>query len=149
MTDIYTIKNFLNFLPYLKNETWYMLCIGIVIFSIYIAYLMVFERTYKNQHQPIVEVPKEDPSIQDIVDRIPLEDIHFFEQLSLVIRSHLEASEQVPSATKKTSRDFSDEIISEDIKEILSVCTYYEYTKNRASQTEKENIIQRLKMALR
>lgn len=49
MTDIYTIKNLLYFVPYLKTETWYMLGIGIVVYAIYIAYLIAFERYYASQ----------------------------------------------------------------------------------------------------
>ena len=49
MTDIHTIKNLLYFFPYLKEETWYMIGIGSVVYAIYIAYLIAFERYYKAQ----------------------------------------------------------------------------------------------------
>lgn len=103
MTDIHTIKNLLMFLPYLKEETWYMLGAGIIIYVIYIIYLVAFERYYTSQK--IVPEAPEKRSIRDALSTIQIDDIHFFEKLSLAIRTHLEDSHQVPLATKKTQQD--------------------------------------------
>jgi len=104
MTDIHTIKNLLYFIPYLKVETWYMLGIGIAVYAIYIAYLIAFERYYKTQ-QNIPDIAPEKESILHILNGVEIDDTRFFEKLSFIIRSHLEDSEQVPLATKKTPRD--------------------------------------------
>lgn len=101
MSDIHTIKNLLNFFPYLKEETWYMLGIGIVVYTIYIAYLIVFERYYKTQNNTLKSPEKK--SIWEALNSLSVEDACFFERLSFIIRSHLEDSKQVPLATKKTS----------------------------------------------
>lgn len=143
MTDINTIKNLLYFLPYLKEETWYMLGIGIIVYLIYIIYLIIFERYYKTQNNRLNSLEKK--SIHDILDNLQIEDIHFFERLSFIIRSHLEDSEQVPLATKKTPKDIHGEFLSREFKEVLEICTYYEYTKEIANQEKKIETLERLK----
>lgn len=143
MTDINTIKNLLYFLPYLKKETWYMLGIGIIVYVIYIIYLIVFERYYKTQNNRFN--PLEKKSVHDALNNLQIEDIHFFERLSFIIRSHLEDSEQVPLATKKTTKDIHGEFLSREFKEVLEICTYYEYTKERANQEKKIETLERLK----
>ncbi|EKD44686.1 MAG: hypothetical protein ACD_71C00044G0003 [uncultured bacterium (gcode 4)] len=146
MSDIHTIKNLLNFFPYIKEETWYMLVIGIVVYTIYIAYLIIFEQYYKTQN--IILKSLEKKSIWEALNNLPIEDIHFFERLSFIIRSHLEDSEQVPLATKKTSWDIRQEQISHEWKEILDVCSYYEYTNERANNEQKMKIIERLRRSI-
>ncbi|HBB27411.1 TPA: hypothetical protein DCZ36_02865 [Candidatus Gracilibacteria bacterium] len=146
MSDIHTIKNLLNFFPYIKEETWYMLVIGIVVYTIYIAYLIIFEQYYKTQN--IILKSLEKKSIGEALNNLPIEDIHFFERLSFIIRSHLEDSEQVPLATKKTSGDIRQEQISHEWKEILDVCSYYEYTNERANNEQKMKIIERLRRSI-
>lgn len=147
MTDIHTIKNLLYFFPYLKEETWYMLGIGIIIYAIYIAYLMVFERYYKVQNHMFHALPPK-KSIQEALASLEIEDIHFFERLSFIIRSYLEDSEQVPFATKKTPKDIHREFGSETFKKMLDTCTYYEYTGEIASTEKRTEIIERIRKVL-
>lgn len=144
MIDIHTIKNLIYFFPYLKEETWYMLGIGIIVYSIYIAYLIAFERYYKTQNISPVH-PAQEKSFLDILDSLSIDDIRFFEHLSFIIRSHLEDSRQVPLATKKTPSDIRGESISREFKEVLDICTYYEYTEAFADTEKKLAILERLK----
>lgn len=144
MTDINTIKNLFSVFHYLKEETWYMLGIGIVVYLIYILYLIAFERYYKTQNahpETIAQVP----SIGDILSHLRTDDILFFEHLSHIIRTHLEDTKLVAHATKKTKKDFSHEPIPEKLKDILDTCTYYEYTGQTADTTEKEQIMTEVK----
>lgn len=146
MIDIHTIKNLIYFFPYLKEETWYMLGIGVVVYAIYIAYLIAFERYYRSEHALTIS-PQEEKSFREILNRLSedIDDIHFFERLSFIIRSHLEDSRQVPLATKKTPSDIREESISREFKEVLDVCTYYEYTEEQADTGKKIEILERLK----
>lgn len=148
MTDIHTIKNLIYFLPYLKEETWYMLGIGITVYIIYIAYLIAFERYYKSQNTALIITPVQEPFFLEKLHSLEVDDIHFFERLSFLIRSHLEESKQVPLATKKTRRDIHKESISPELGEILDICTYYEYTKDLASTEKKMEIMERLKSVM-
>ena len=103
MIDIHPIKNFLYFFHYLSIETWYMLIIGITIYSIYIAYLIVFEQLYKKKSIEIDGGKVATPiSMYERLQMLDVYDDRFFEILSLTIRSHLEDSNQVQFATKKT-----------------------------------------------
>lgn len=148
MTDINTIKNLLYFFPYLKKETWYMLGIGVTIYGIYIAYLIAFERYYRSQKQSVQEIPEKGGTFLDTLNDLQVEDIRFFERLSLLIRSHLEDSMQVPLATKKTPQDIRRESISHEFKEVLDICTHYEYAGETADSTEKTEVMERLKRAV-
>ncbi len=136
MTDIHTIKNLFYFFPYLKVETWYMLGMGIVIFAIYIIYLAVFEK-YSALQNRAPEVVIQKKSIQDVLGKLSVNDPHFFEHLSLIIRTHLEESGKVRLATKKTARDIN----TPGLQEVLRICEYYEYTGGSAPVSEKIRLI--------
>lgn len=143
MTDINTIKNLLDFIPYLKTETWYMLSAALAMYLIYIIYVRIFERYYKTpNHIPEIIIP---PSIHDIIAGLSVEDAHFFEKLSLMIRTYLEESEKVALATKKTQGDIRKEAISKDLKDILEICAYHEYTSTDSDVSEKKKILSRLR----
>lgn len=144
MTDINTIKNLLYFVPYLKTETWYMLGIGVTIYAIYIAYLIAFERYYKAQQSTPDMFPRKE-SILQTLSSIRIEDIRFFEKLSFVVRSYLEESNQVPLATKKTRKDIHSETVSLELKEVLDICTHYEYAPEQATEETKRAVLQRLR----
>lgn len=145
MTDIHTIKNLLYFFPYLKEETWYMLGIGITVYVIYIAYLIAFERYYKSQNTLSNTPLPQEKSFLDILDNLQIEDIYFFERLSFLIRTYLEDSKQVPFATRKTRRDIRGELVSHELKEVLDICTHYEYAGEEANTEQKIEILERLK----
>lgn len=148
MTDIYTIKNLLFFLPYIKKDTWYMLGIGIIVYCIYIIYLIVYERYNKTKETLSPANISSKQSFHDMLDTLSLDDIYFFERLSLIIRTYLEDSEQVLLATKKTHNDIQTESISHEFKEILNICAYYEYSPDEATIDKKTEIIKHLKMRL-
>jgi len=128
MTDIYTIKNLLHFLPYLKEETWYMIGIGIIVYVIYIGYFIAFERYYKMQNNLHIILPEE-KSIDDLLGDLKIDDVDFFERLSFIIRSHLEDSEQVPLATKKTPKDIHGKFVSKEFQKILTECMHAAYAE--------------------
>ena len=144
MTDINTIKNLLDFIPYLKGNTWDIIGIGIVIYIIYIAYIMAFERYYKIHNSPV----SQKKTFHETIDTIQVDDVHFFEHLSFIIRSHLEDSEQVLLATKKTRKDIYKESASLELKEILNICTYHEYTQEKATTQKKMEILEQLKNSI-
>ncbi|MDD5197785.1 MAG: hypothetical protein PHN60_02900 [Candidatus Gracilibacteria bacterium] len=144
MTDIHTIKNLLYFFPYLKEETWYMLGVGIIVYVIYIIYLAIFERYYKTQNNGTLNSPEE-KSLLEVLNSLQVEDTHFFEKLSFIIRSHLEDSEQVPRATKKTSKDLRGEFLSREFSEVLDICTYYEYGEEIADLKKRGEIMERVR----
>ncbi len=140
MSDINNIKNLLYFFPYLKEETWYMLGTGIIIYIIYVGYLVAFERYYKIQKNINVATPPEKKTIQEILDNLSINDEHFFEKISFILRSYLENSYKVPLATKKTPSDIHQELNSTECKEILDFCTYYEYTGEFGDSEKREKI---------
>lgn len=144
MTDIHTIKNLLYFFPYLKEETWYMIGIGSVVYAIYIAYLIAFERYYKAQENGNTWI-SEQKSIREILWDLDTEDERFFERLSFIVRKYLEESELSPSATKKTHRDIQRESIPKQYKKALDICTYYEYTGETADKKKKQETLELLK----
>lgn len=144
MTDIYTIKNLLNFIPYLKRETWYMIGIGIIVYAIYIGYLIVFERYYKMQSN-LQDILPEKKSIDDLLSNLEIDDVDFFERLSFIIRSHLEDSEQVPLATKKTPKDIHGKFVSKEFQKILTECMYYEYGNQQADNEMKKKLIEKVR----
>jgi hypothetical protein len=148
MTDIYIIKDLTDLFRYLERETWYMLSIGLCILLIYIAYIRAFDRYYTHEPISLIAIPNQKPSIHEIIDNIPLENTDFFDQLSMTIRSYLEISNKVLSATKKTNKDFLDENIPSTIKEILSICTYHEYANIPSTVEERKQIKERLKREL-
>ena len=143
MPDIHTIKNLFNILSYLKKETWYMLGIGIIVYVIYVTYVAVFERYYKIQNG-LIKTSVQRASIQDTLRALQSEDPHFFERLSFIIRSHLESTWVVLLATKKTAENLQKESLSPHFKEILNVCSYYEYTGETADKEKKREILERI-----
>ncbi|MFA6090894.1 MAG: hypothetical protein WC774_03915 [Candidatus Gracilibacteria bacterium] len=147
MTDIYTIKNLLDFIPYLKKETWYMIEIGIIVYAIYIGYLIAFERYYKAQHFIDTLLPQE-KSIEDLLNNLAIDDAYFFERLSFIIRSHLEDSEQVPLATKKTPKDIHGKFVSKEFQKILTECMHYQYGNQQADNDRKMEMLERLRKIL-
>lgn len=66
MTDINTIKNLFDLLSYMKPDTWYMIGIGIVVYVIYVAYLIAFER-YHRAEQSRKEIPAQKPSLHEVL----------------------------------------------------------------------------------
>lgn len=121
-----------------------MLGIGIAVYAIYIAYLIAFERYYKSQ-QSAPDVPPQKESILQALSSLKIDDMQFFEKLSFILRSHLEDSEQVPLATKKTPRDIRWASVSREWKEILHICTHYEYAPERATEETKTEVLRRLR----
>lgn len=122
-----------------------MLGIGTIIYVIYIAYLIAFERYYRSQHTAVETPISQERSVREALDDLSIDDVRFFERLSLIIRTYLENSKQVALATKKTPRDIHRESISYELKDILDICAHYEYTEEKASTEEKIKIIVRLK----
>ncbi len=143
MVDINNIKNLLHFFPYLKEETWYMLGTGIIIYIIYVCYLVAFERYYKIQKNISTTTPLEKKTPQEILDELSINDEHFFEKISFILRSYLENSHRVPLATKKTPGDITLELNSIECKDILDSCTYYEYAGELWDREKREQIKER------
>lgn len=145
MTDIHTIKNLFYFFPYLKVETWYMLAMGIAIFTIYIAYLMAFEHYYNNQKAVPKHYPQKNETLQEVLSNLDIDDDHFFENLSFSLRHFFEENNQILLATKKTSRDLKKESsLLPELKDILEICAHYEYSTENATREKKQAIIKRL-----
>ncbi|OIP54673.1 hypothetical protein AUK10_00465 [Candidatus Gracilibacteria bacterium CG2_30_37_12] len=144
MTDIYTIKNLLHFLPYLKEETWYMIGIGIIVYVIYIGYFIAFERYYKMQNNLHIILPEE-KSIDDLLGDLKIDDVDFFERLSFIIRSHLEDSEQVPLATKKTPKDIHGKFVSKEFQKILTECMHAAYAEKGGDNEMKKKLIEKVR----
>ena len=144
MTDIYTIKNLLHFLPYLKEETWYMIGIGIIVYAIYISYLIAFERYYKMKNNLQI-VPSEEKSINDVLNDLNINDVDFFEHLSFIIRSHLEDSKQVPLATKKTPKDIHGKFVSQEFQKILTECMHAAYAEKGGDNEMRKNLIEKVR----
>lgn len=143
MTDINTIKNLFNLLAYIREDTWYMLGTGVTVYVIYVAYLMAFERYYREHTK--VAIPLQKPSLHERLQTLSYDDPLFFEKLSLLIRSHLEDTDAVSLATKKTQKEIEQTTISERLKMVLKTCAHYEYTKEEATREEKEQLLEWLK----
>lgn len=89
MVDIHPLKNLLNVILYMKEGTLSLLLIGIGIYTIYIVYLILFERYYNNKQTHTVDIQPES-SIGEILSSLSCDDHRFFEKLSFLIRSYLE-----------------------------------------------------------
>lgn len=99
---------------------------SIALYLLYLTYIRAFKRYLQSPTTPASE-RKQQQSSRDIFKDLDIHDAVFFERISFLIRSCLEDSEKVALATKKTPEDIQKESVSREIKEILHICTHYEY----------------------
>jgi hypothetical protein len=124
-----------------------MIGLSISIYVTYIVYLMAFEQYHRKQssNSEIIQ----SISVQDRLNNLQIQDGLFFEKLSFTIRTHLEDSDLVHWATRKTQKEIHMTEISVNLKWVLEICSYFEYAGTPASDAQKIEIIERTKNLLR
>lgn len=142
MTDIHPIvpNDLLIFLSYLQKETWYFIGIIFLISIFYGIYVHMLKRYEQARHDIKTNIDYTN-SLMERLETISENDPHFYEKLSLLLRSLLEESGYVHGATKKTVREISKSLSSREIEKILSLCTHYSYTNEKEDTREKREEI--------